>query len=58
MAAYGITVEGSGGLLCDVPDLPGHVRPDRGQPGCDHGDRGGQYFPEAPEGRALAGRDR
>ncbi len=47
MAAYGITIKAPAALLCDVPDLPGHVRLDRGKLGCDHGDRGRQHFPEA-----------
>ena len=50
--------QGAGGLLCDVPDLPGHVRLDRGEPGRDRGDRGRQRLPEAAEARARAGRDR
>ena len=52
MVAYGLTVKAAGGLLRDVPALPGLVRADRREPGGDRGDRGGQRLPQAAEGRA------
>ena len=44
--------QGAAGLLRDVPGLSALVRPDRGEPGGDRGDRGRQRLPEAAEGRA------
>ena len=55
MVAYGITVKAPAGVLRDVPDLPGRVRPDRGEPGGDRGDRGRQRLPEAAKAGPGAG---
>ena len=52
MVAYGLTVEGAGGLLRDVPALPALVRADPGSLGAVAAIMVANVFPEAAEGGA------
>ncbi len=52
MVAYGLTSKAPPAFYAMFLALPVLVRADRGEPGCDRGDRGGQRLPEASAARA------